>query len=236
MNYLSQVAHWTVDTLFPKYCVGCNAPDTFLCQECFDKIILVKQQQCGRCLKISANGKTCQKCKQVWTLDNLLVAAYYQDGPVKELIHAFKYEGNRILKHDLIHTLQKNNAIYDSINKIKRHTIVVPVPLHFRRKWWRGFNQSEEIAKLISKELNLTMLKTALKRKHHTKIQASLHRKDRLNNLIEAFEAKTCLNTNSSVILVDDIATTGATLNACAIALKKAGFKRVVGVVIARAF
>jgi ComF family protein len=236
MSYLKQFFRWSIDTLFPKYCVGCALPDTFLCPECFAKIVFIKKQQCGRCLKISTGGKTCLKCKQVWALDNLLVATYYSDGPVKELIHAYKYEGNRSLKNDLMQIVQNNHALIDSLNTIKGEKIIIPVPLHYKRRWWRGFNQSEDIAKLISAKLKILTTNSVLKRKFNTKIQASLHRKDRLNNLIEAFEAKTCLNINSSVILIDDIATTGATLNACAFALKKSGAKRVIGVVVARAF
>lgn len=233
MNLFSFVQKWSLETLFPKHCVGCGENDQSLCSACFSKIIFIKQQQCGRCLKISDKGKTCSKCKKYWALDNLIVAAYYQDGPVKELIHTLKYNGRKDLIFDAARILDSIKPILPEANS---NLVIMPVPLHRHRKWWRGFNQSEEIAKHFFNNTNFSINNKVMVRTIHTRVQASLHRKDRMNNLLKAFKCKTCLPPNTSVILVDDIATTGATLNACALALKKAGAKRVFGVVIARSF
>lgn len=233
MDLFTFVQKWTLETLFPKYCVGCGKDDTSFCDKCFNKIIFIKKQQCGRCLKISDKGKTCSKCKKYWALDHLIVAAYYQDGPVKELIHTLKYNGRKDLISNAVRLLDNIKPLLPEANS---NLIIVPVPLHRHRKWWRGFNQSEEIAKYFFNNTNFSIDNKVIKRTIHTRVQASLHRKDRINNLINAFKCKTCLPPNTSVILVDDIATTGATLNACALALKKAGAKRVFGVVIARSF
>lgn len=236
MQIAKHITKWSLDTLFPKYCVSCHASDTSLCSECFDKIVFIKQQQCGRCLKNNTLGKTCPKCKKHWALDNLLVVAYYQDGPLKEIIHTYKYDGRKDLLPNFMQMIAQNKIVDNYLTSLDKNTFVVPVPLHFRRRWWRGFNQSEEIARKISSEYNIPLQIDTLKRIKHTKIQASLHRKDRMQNLTSAFIGKTCLPNNASVILIDDIATTGATLNACARVLKQAGIKHVRGLVIARAF
>ena len=236
MQIIKQITNWSLHTLFPKYCVSCHKPDTALCSGCFKEIVFIKQQQCGRCLKKNTLGKTCPKCKKYWPLDNLLVATYYQDGPIKEIIHTYKYGGRKDLLPDFMKIIEHNRIICDFLNNLHEEVIIIPVPLHFRRRWWRGFNQSEEIAHKISGKYNVPIRIDILKRVKHTKIQVSLHRQDRIKNLDDAFISKACLPCNASVILIDDIATTGATLNACARVLKKAGVKHIWGLVIARAF
>ena len=112
--------------------------------------------------------------------------------------------------------------------------VVIPVPLHKNRQDLRGFNQSELIARKLSKKLNLPG-GCALARTKDTEAQVSLSREFRLTNLVGAF---TCTDkefiTGKNILLVDDVATTLSTLNECARALKDAGAKKVWGIVVAR--
>ena len=109
---------------------------------------------------------------------------------------------------------------------------VVPVPLHWRKRWSRGFNQAELLARPIAKRRQIPVLR-ALRRKRSTEVQATLAVAGRRRNVQGAFEAR--LNVaGKRILLVDDVMTTGATASACAMALKRAGAKSVSLVTVAR--
>lgn len=116
-----------------------------------------------------------------------------------------------------------------------RPDIVVPVPLHRRRLIWRGFNQSTELARAISRQLGAKVRNKALVRTRHTPPQTRLDRAGRLANIKDAFAANTDLVRDKRVLLVDDVFTTGATLRECARTLKRAGASHVDVLVLARA-
>jgi ComF family protein len=98
--------------------------------------------------------------------------------------------------------------------------VLVPVPLHWRRNWQRGFNQAEEIARTLSKLTGIPS-KKLLRRTRNTQTQTKLGRKQRLQNLHGAFTARTIPEHFRSVILIDDVFTTGSTAEACASTLRK---------------
>ena len=186
-------------------------------------------QLCPNCSKVSELGKFCKNCKK-GSLSGLIVATYYEE-PISQLIHGFKYRFIRelapVLADLTLPNLEKLKTQYNDF-------IIVPVPLHRSRYAWRGFNQSEEIGKVLAKKLFVD-LKKPLVRIKSTTPQVELKREKRLKNPHGAFRATNSGEVkNKTVLLVDDIATTLATLEECAGVLKAAGAKRVWGLVVAR--
>ena len=163
-------------------------------------------------------------------MTGMLIAADYSSGPTKELIHNFKYSGIRevgpVLAGVLIQRLQAG--------KIRGEKVLVPVPLHSRRQRQRGFNQAEILARYVSRRLNIPG-GIALKRKLNTKSQVELSGRERRKNLAGAFVCGDQeLVKGKTVILVDDVSTTGATLEECAKVLRAAGARQIWGLVVAR--
>lgn len=232
----SAIAHWTIDTLFPRYCVGCGASDWAICHNCRELVIEVKQQQCIKCRAISKMGVTCPKCRPTVPIKQTVVALQFGDGPVREALHWLKYHGRRDVMDTLMPYLISNADVDKTLSSLpNRNVIITPVPLSRRRQWWRGFNQSTLISQALVRQYQLPML-DVLKRQSFYHTQAGLHRRERAQNVRQAFGLK---NPDSikgkTIVLVDDIVTTGATLIACADVLKKSGAKTIIAVVLAQA-
>ena len=221
-----------LNIFFPKRCVGCGQPGGFVCFECAGKIEMIKTATCSECGKITKSGQYCSNCRQrlKTNLKGLIIAAKYDAGPTKEMIHHLKYSGFT----ELVPLLSE--IIYGRIhnNIPARNLVIVPVPLHKKRQSLRGFNQAELIGRELSKKLNLPG-GAALSRIKNTESQVKLARENRKKNLIGAFvcdDREFILG--KSVLLIDDVTTTGATLDECAKVLKLAGAREVWGVVVAK--
>lgn len=148
------------------------------------------------------------------------------DGPLKELIHLYKYGRVQSLAPRFVNLLAAAlplGVAYDA---------VVPVPLHWRRRWQRGFNQAAQLGKGIAKRRGLRFAKL-LRRKKWTGSQASLAHSARRGNVAGAFEIRGSVK-NLGILLVDDVMTTGATASACAMVLKRGGAKSVTLLTLAR--
>jgi ComF family protein len=155
-------------------------------------------------------------------LSGVVIAAHYES-PLKEAIWQLKYGGARYLSRQLAELLR--DPLSDT-----RAKAITAVPLHKRREWWRGYNQAELLAKNLKGES--LPYSRILKRVKLGKPQVELGRKERLKNLDGAF--KTTATPPSRVLLIDDVATTGATLEACARELRSAGAREVWVAVLAR--
>ncbi len=142
------------------------------------------------------------------------------------MIHVFKYGHVKPLGARLA------DLMWRALPVDERFDAVVPVPLHWRRRWARGFNQSEILARCLARRRGIKVLR-ALQRRRQTESQASLSNAKRRLNVAGAFRAKTSL-AGMRILLVDDVMTTGATAGACAIALKRAGAKQVTLLTVAR--
>jgi ComF family protein len=151
-------------------------------------------------------------------------AAY--DGVTRKLIHLYKYARIRTLARPLADLLRRGLPLDEHFDTI------VPVPLHWLRQWKRGFNQSELLARALSRRSGIPVL-NALKRSRSTKAQAGLSNHARRQNVAKAFRARPV--EGRRILLIDDVMTTGATATACAQALKRAGAARVAVLTVARA-
>lgn len=229
---ISSIYNFFLDLIFPRHCVGCQKEGVWFCQKCKDKIIYIKTPACPKCGRISENGRYCQKCQKEFFLKGVLVSAHYEEGPLKEAIHTFKYDGIYHLKTDLgkilITTL--------SSRWNKKDTTIIPVPLHKTRKGERGYNQASLMSQEINKYLGFEICDNKLKRIRYTKPQVKFNLKDRTKNIQNSFfwSGKDELK-GKFILLLDDVFTTGSTLNECAKELKlKAKVKEVWGLVLAK--
>jgi ComF family protein len=167
------------------------------------------------------------------TIDRGRAAGHYRDA-LRDIIHAFKYEGRRSLARPLAALMRRQaGALVDDVDWI------VPVPLHWRRERERGFNQASDLARALiaSAGGGSPRLLHALRRVKHTTVQAELPAARRHKNVRDAFELwggvpRTLAG--SCVLIVDDVSTTGATLEACARVLKDAGVKEIRAITAAR--
>jgi ComF family protein len=221
-----------LNLFFPKRCVGCGQPGSFVCFECAGKIEMIKTATCSKCGKITKFDEFCSNCRQrlKTNLKGLIVAAKYDVGPTKEMIHHLKYSGFTelvpLLSEIIIHRIKNNLP--------KKDLIIVPVPLHKKREAQRGFNQAELIGRELSKRLDIPG-GLALSRTRNTQSQVKLVRKDRKDNLVGAFACEDPeIICNKCVLLIDDVTTTGTTLEECTKVLRKNGAREVWGVVIAK--
>jgi ComF family protein len=152
----------------------------------------------------------------------------FYEGPLRGLIHLFKYSGMKPLARPLAVFLERAIPVDQSFDA------VVAVPLHWRKRWQRGFNQAELLAKAVAKHRRVPLL-AALRRKKSTAVQATLAVAGRRRNVAGAFEIRVKAEVSGKkILLVDDVMTTGATASACASVLKRAGAKSVSLVTLAR--
>lgn len=227
------------DLIFPIECVECGKEGEFLCAECFLKLNFNNIQYCLNCKKIGEKGEFCSLCRKKYYLDGVLIAGNYDHKILSKLIKTYKYKFAKKIATPLSLYLEKFIKIRNFEPMIKSYNCVVPIPLSKNRLNWRGFNQSEEIARIISDKYNLKLINGSLIRTKNKKPQAKLKEKERIENVEECFawrddKKNPLLIKGKKIILIDDIVTTGATLNECAKILKENGAKKVWGIVIAK--
>ncbi len=221
------------DFLYPPACVLCGTPGQFVCDACMAAIPLIEPPYCPTCgYPGAAHPSACSQCRRfpLTSLDAICSAAMFDEGALRTLIHKFKYEYMRILGKSLAPLLA---ACY-TINQMNAK-IIVPVPLHKSRQKFRGYNQSAVLAKTLSGIIGVPVDTTTLFRHRKTKTQMELNATDRQANVAGAFKCASDALAGKSVLLIDDVCTTGATLDACASALKKSGVASVSALTLGRA-
>lgn len=239
MNIFKKLIQLLLDTVFPVACLGCGREGQWLCSACLKKILLNRDLTCPLC-HAPTHGATCWQCKSSTPLDGLLIAAAYENQLIQTLVHTLKYqciqEVAGVLGNMLANFVQTFDRKYQpAILHCPSEVILTPVPLHKKRLLERGFNQSELLAKAFNQYYNFSLQPNLLKRQRYTEAQAQLKKREREDNLREAFSLGPPFNlSNKTVIIVDDVATTLTTLNECAKVLKQARCKKVWGLVIAR--
>ncbi len=228
--------------IYPTECFGCGMEGQLVCDKCFSSIKILQTQECPNCRAPSAFGTFCSKACMDHFLgnecyfDHLIVCSKYdKNGLLKKLIERIKYKFSEGVSVHLCSILKKSIGSVELFNFFEqelRRSIVIPVPLHKKRLRDRGFNQAELLALALDRPIHDVMIRTV-----YTPPQAHLNRKGRLQNLAGAFGLKKGLAQmmpGRPVILIDDVCTTGSTLNECSKVLKKAGAGRIVALVLAR--
>lgn len=239
-DHACQLRDFVFDLIFPKECVGCGQEGGWLCADCFKKLEFSPEQYCFSCKINNNSGEFCFNCRHVYYLDGVIIAGNYDNKNLNKLIKMFKYhfikDISAILGNYLTNFLQSyfNNAANQKSKIMNHKSIIIPVPLHRRRRHWRGFNQAEEIAKVVAQNWQRKINSKDLVRTKHKKAQAKLNEEQRLKNIKDCFVWQGDNLAGTNVILIDDVATTGATLNECAKILKKNGASQVWGLVVAK--
>jgi ComF family protein len=230
-----------LDSLFPVFCLSCQKEGFWICKNCLAQTKILDFQVCPTCEDvITDKGFLCHFCKEARKshLDGLIAAVSYGDLVVPKMVHNFKY---RFIS-DISKPLAKLVCRALIRNNLALPDFLIPVPLHPKRLRWRGFNQSLLLASHISKELTPLMeieILDILERKRFNLPQMQIKNyQQRLKNMHNIFilkpSAEPDLMKNKTILLIDDIATTGATLEECAKVLKSAGAKKVFAAVVAR--
>ena len=224
-----------LNLVYPLKCFVCNSPisteesqSEFLCPQCSLKIKFITSpicEKCGRPIAQSSNFKICSECnkKQKIFFDRAFSVAIYE-GVWKELIHLFKYSKNdyldKFLSGFLVELIHKNPFL-------KETDVIIPVPLYWQDKWRRGYNQTHLLACEVSKTTNISLGINLIK---HKKIpsQTTLSGKERLKNVKKAFKLKNYkILENKKILLIDDVFTTGSTVNECSKVLRGAKVKSI---------
>jgi ComF family protein len=214
MYLIAQLNQWYQSLghlLWPKYCLHCQAllstHEQYLCTVCFYQIELASDQYCmAKSLDLQHHPLT------AWGIMN-------HESPLRSLIHHFKYEGRidigKWLGRQLGDRVNAQGWVIDGI---------VPVPLHSKRLFKRGYNQSTIIANSISKVIGKPVMNTLVSRAIHTTTQTSKTKLERQQNVAHAFACIQELSLESkNLLLVDDVCTSGATLMACSAVLQSKG-------------
>lgn len=222
---------WTaLDWVYPPQCAVCGMPGYPLCLDCKNEINYITGKICPICgASIRQSALRCDDCmKRLPAFDAVRSLAFY-GGVIRECIHSLKYENNRSLGKyfaQLLCPIISQEAWL--INA------VIPVPLSKERLKERGYNQAAAIAHPLALFLELPFQPYGLEQVRDTRSQVGLSAEERRMNVIGAFKAIPELVHHKNILLIDDVMTTGATLESCAQVLKEAGSEKVYCLTVAR--
>lgn len=224
---LARLVAAALDVALPPRCLGCGARDAWVCPDCAAGLPRLPRQRCQVCAAPLRGVAVCPACYRRPPPFDRVDAPFRYDGLARDLVRGLKYHDQRHLAPILAGAMA--GALTDGTVDL-----VVPVPLHPTRRAERGFNQSELLAIHVAARLGLRCDPAALRRERPTRPQVELARAERAANVRGAFAASGRLD-GRRALLVDDVYTTGATLSACAAALKQAGVVQVTCLVATRA-
>lgn len=235
-----------VNALLPPSCVGCGTDtdnrsknDRWLCPSCRQKIALHPSDICSLCRRQTSDNKFCLSCVKKSRLSRLIIA-FERGEIINAMIKAHKYSFIQEISDTIFQMSEER--FYSSFNELLSSDtgkiVVLTVPLHPWRLRWRGFNQSEVLAKKIAEKFGLKYNESAVRRQAYTLPQSLItNPQKRLENMENAFVMNVASKKDvigKTVILVDDVFTTGSTMNECAKILKKSGAKEIWGAAIMR--
>jgi ComF family protein len=212
----------------PQRCLLCTAPAAAkpVCADCYTHLSWLTATRCPQCALPTSDGSFCGACLSHPPRFDGVSAAFVYAWPLAPLIHHYKYAGNLALAHLLAQAL--------SARLTGGVDLIIPMPLSPQRLRSRGFNQALEIARVVSRLTGVPLAASACRRVRDNAPQASLPWKERARNIRGAFVCDADLS-GKHVAVIDDVMTTGATLNELARNLRKAGAVEIRGWMVARA-
>jgi ComF family protein len=227
---VAKLGEIALNLLFPQRCVGCGKEGELICRSCQSSLPRIMPPLCPRCGRPQPSGILCSNCVS-WRAEIEGIRSPFRfDGVMRQAIHQLKYRNLRTLAAPLAQLLRDYLVTYPVPGDV-----LVPVPLHRRRLRERGYNQSRLLARELGKLISLPMVDDCLIRQRHAPPQARTRNvQERLSNVVGAFRCSDQRLRDKQVLLIDDVSTSGATLDACAAALKAAGVKSVWGLTLAR--
>ena len=240
-NHLHKAAQYTLHFFFPRTCFSCGKDlpydrQTPLCDVCENGLTLPGPLICQRCgVVLKSGGAHCYHCRgsKADTYKCKLIRSACNFNEFSGgLVHALKYHGADYVAPYMGQLMARR---FSSLGELADVNLVIPVPLFKKREKKRGYNPSELLARTFATQTGLALDSTSLVRVRDTGSQTKLGRAARLTNMTGAFTVKDPTVVKGKIILlIDDVATTGSTLEACAQALRAAGAKRVLAYTFAR--
>ena len=219
-----------IDWLYPPHCGGCGRKGDRWCVDCRSQAKLIKPPICELCGQSLESGILCARCKKSPPNFVALRSWAVFQGPVRRVLHQLKYRRDIALAERLAEHLY---ALYGAMGWSV--DMIAPVPLGIARLKERGYNQAALIARPLALACGLRYESRALERTRETRSQVGLSLTERRTNVSDAFTASSAIVSGNHVLVVDDVATSSATLDACAAALLHAGAGRVYCITLARA-
>jgi len=227
---LAKLKGIAIELLFPQWCVGCGKEGDFICQACRQSLPRIMPPICPKCGKPQLSGILCPGCTSWQAKIDGIRSPFRFDGVIRQAIHQLKYRNLRALAATLANLLQDYLVTHPMSGEV-----LVPVPLHQKRLRERGYNQSSLLAKELGKLTHLPVVDDCLIRHRYALPQTkTLTVDERQSNVANAFTCRDQRLRDKQVLLIDDVSTSGSTLDACAAALKAAGATSVWGLVLAR--
>jgi competence protein ComFC len=227
---LGRLIEVAVDSFFPRRCVGCGRVGDFLCPDCLRKLPRITAPFCPRCGRPQVSGIVCPSCWQRPTEIDGIRSPFRFDEVVRKSIHDLKYRNLKAISPCLAELL----ADYLEENPLPGEALV-SVPLHSRRLRERGYNQSGLLARELGKRIGLPVMEDCLIRVKQAQPQVrAVDVEERRRNVADAFVCRDKRVSGKQIILIDDVCTSGATLESCAAALRNSGATSVWGLTFAR--
>jgi len=238
----SAYGRFLLDLILPARCRTCHRTlreeaNPCFCRDCWDTVSRIDGPCCPRCGKPFASpaalshspGHLCGDCREQMPRFDRAVSAGWYEGVLAEAIHLFKYRAKTLLTRPL------GDLLFPAIRRLPAADVLVPVPLHPSRLREREFNQALLLCDYVRAESGLPVIPDALERIRVTPPQIGLSHRDRRRNMRRAFiPYRPERIEGRRIVLIDDVFTTGATVNECARALKKAGADSVCVLTVAR--
>jgi ComF family protein len=226
---VSKLKRIALDLLFPQWCIGCGREGEYICHNCRNSLPRVLPPVCMKCGKPQAESGICSECAEWDSAIDGVRSPFIFEGVIRRAIHELKYHNLRALVPLMAQFLYE----YYLANPLPGD-IIIPVPLHRKRLNERGYNQSARLARELGRLTAIHVNTDILARKKHTAPQVrTASVTERRENVAGAFSCTDNTLQGKSVMLIDDVTTSGSTLDACAAALKAAGAASVWGLTVA---
>lgn len=193
-----------LDLVYPKKCLECKRKGNYVCDNCLKKV------RKARFRKVDLFGK--------------LISAWRYEGVIRKAILTLKYRFVSDIAEELIEKYLKEVKA-----NLPKKAVLVPIPMHKKRKRWRGFNQTEELGKILSKKMGWDYSEKLLIKTKNTKPQTELKEEERRLNIKDSFLIKTNAFKNKTIVVFDDVWTTGSTLKEAAKGLSRKNHGRLIG-------
>ncbi len=232
---LRRAVSFCLDVVFPPVCARCRRVGSILCAECASQMARVPDLICPRCGRFHDDGAgitrslPCGDCRRTHSPLIQMRAPLRYAEPTSRIIHRFKYEGYFALGEPLARFMFDDWPVWE-----QPPDLILPIPLHPKRRRRRGYNQSELLAAPLGRSLGVQTAPAGLRRVRHTAPQVGLGPNERHDNVRDAFAADASRVSGRHVLLVDDVLTTGATMRAAAEALLAAGAASISAYCLAR--
>lgn len=220
-----------LDTTFPARCVSCNKEGSFICEACRQTTRYIGDRCCRLCGEpVTKIGTLCSQCEREQLNIDGIRSIYYYEGAVKDAILQLKFHGIK----SIAQFLAGHMAEYAAGHGMDAD-VIIPVPSHARRLRERGYNQAELLARALATVSGVAIEPKALRRAKLVRSQSSSSsREERRKNVIDAFVSAGDSVSGKRILLIDDVCTTGYTLEACSRELRSAGASEVRALTVAR--